>query len=223
MNHKAIDGQYDTCPLVFASFITPGNSRKTSYRLIRRSPTTIATSLASYMRHLSEAFIIQALTDALQEASYQWLKATIFLVCTKNQFDQLHNRRLSKVSPRKYVCEITSIWFSKYENIHHADSNARPSAYCHTLLHSKLIRVRFLSRPVHTNKSSGWIDPLATRCRYNYKKTYEPFSTQGKVIMLGLEPTHIMLRSERSTHQAALTQLVMYVPNRKITSSRKGM
>ena len=179
MNHKAIDGQYDTCPLVFASFITPGNSRKTSYRLIRRSPTTIATSLASYMRHLSEAFIIQALTDALQEASYQWLKATIILVCTKNQFDQLHNRRLSKVSPRKYVCEITSIWFSKYENVSHAHSNARPSASCHTLLYYKLIRVRFRSTPVPTNRQDE-LNPSRHALPVQLLRNFEPFSTQGE-------------------------------------------
>ena len=44
------------------------------------------------------------------------------------------------------------MWFSKYEKIHHPDSNVLPSAYCHTLLHSKFIRARFLSRPVPTNR-----------------------------------------------------------------------
>ena len=39
-----------------------------------------------------------------------------------------------------------------FENIHHADSNVRPSAYYHTLRHSKFIRVRFLSRPIPTNR-----------------------------------------------------------------------
>ena len=40
--------------------------------------------------------------------------------------------------------------------------------------------------------------------------------------MLGFEHTNIMLRSERSTHQPALTQLVIYVPNLKLPARGKA-
>ena len=43
-------------------------------------------------------------------------------------------------------------------------------------------------------------------------RTFKTFCTQVKAIMLGLEPTHIMLRKELSVQQAALTQLMMHVP-----------
>ena len=62
-----------------------------------------------------------------------------------------------EVSSRKYVSGtwyITGIWFSSAKICRHADSDVRPSAYYHTLLHSKFIRVRFLSRPIPTSRRS---------------------------------------------------------------------
>ena len=131
-----------------------------------------------------------------------------------------HNRCLSTSLQENTYMIYDQYLIFKHKRIHHADANVRPSAYCHILLHSKLVRVRFLSRPVHTYKSSGWIEPLAMLCRYKELSSHVP---RGKAIMLGLEPTHIMLRSERSTHQPALTRVVMYVPNINIASSRKAI
>ena len=56
----------------------------------------------------------------------------------------------------------------------------------------------------------GANEPLATRC---WSEDEEPTSvfTQGKLTMLRLEPTHAMLRSERSTHKAALPLLFIYL------------
>ena len=46
--------------------------------------------------------------------------------------------------------------------------------------------------------------PLATD--YGGKsRTFEPFSHNKKLVMLGIEPTHTMLRSGRSTHRAVVT------------------
>ena len=62
---------------------------------------------------------------------------------------------------------------------------------------SPLILADFANSTIRELRGS----PLVTDC-VEINNLPQPFSNKKKLIMLGIEPTHTMLRSGRSTHQA---------------------
>ena len=126
---------------------------------------TLRAVCAIYRKH---SFSTRWLAHVWMPRTNQWLKTDIIHVCTyakpfqpTSQPVRLPVKQTAQPSVvsrslyKKHVYDITSIWFSNDENVHHADSNVRPSAFCHNLLHSKFIRVRFLSRPAPASRRGG--------------------------------------------------------------------